>query len=79
MGFEAANVNSVLELGLYPVLVSTPDRANRNYRISTALWPQLPEKCKTRSLRQVARDYGASHETVRRASRKARSKAANVH
>ena len=29
-------------------------------------WPELVEKCRTRSLRQVAREYGVSHETVRR-------------
>jgi len=29
-------------------------------------WSGLVGKSKTRSLRQVARDYGVSHETVRR-------------
>jgi len=31
-----------------------------------ARWPQLREKRKTRSLRQVAGEYGVSHETIRR-------------
>jgi len=30
-------------------------------------WPELVEKCKTASLRQVAEEYGVSHEAVRRA------------
>jgi hypothetical protein len=29
-------------------------------------WPELVEKCKTKSLRQLAKEYGVSHETVRR-------------
>jgi len=34
-------------------------------------WPELVEKCKTGSLRQVARQYGVSHEAVRRTLRMA--------
>jgi hypothetical protein len=29
-------------------------------------WPEVVEKCKSRSLRQLAKEYGVSHETVRR-------------
>ena len=34
-------------------------------------WPELVEQCRTRSLREVARRYGVSHEAVRRTIRKA--------
>jgi hypothetical protein len=29
-------------------------------------WPELVEKCRSRSLRQLAKEYGVSYETVRR-------------
>lgn len=29
-------------------------------------WPELVEKCKTKSLRGLAKEYGVSYETVRR-------------
>jgi len=29
-------------------------------------WPEVVEKCRSRSLRQVAKEYGVSHEAVRR-------------
>ncbi|MEE9400892.1 MAG: hypothetical protein V3V32_02625 [Dehalococcoidia bacterium] len=35
-------------------------------KVQTDSWPDLIGKCKTRSLRQVAKDYGVSHEAVRR-------------
>ena len=35
-------------------------------KIDPSLWPQLIDKCKARSLRQVAEEYGVSHEAVRR-------------
>jgi len=34
--------------------------------IRTNKWAELTEKCKTGSLRQLAKEYGVSHETVRR-------------
>jgi hypothetical protein len=33
-------------------------------------WAELAEKCKTRNLRQVAKEYDVSHETVRRPLRR---------
>jgi hypothetical protein len=34
--------------------------------IKPTQWPELVEKCKTGSLRRIARQYGVSHEAVRR-------------
>jgi len=36
-------------------------------KVHSSEWPTLIERYKTRSLRQVAREYGVSHEAVRRA------------
>ena len=35
-------------------------------KIEPSLWPELVRKCKAGSLRQVAEEYGVSHEAVRR-------------
>ena len=34
--------------------------------IQPSQWPELVEKCKTGSLRQLAKEYGVSREAVRR-------------
>jgi len=39
--------------------------------LDRSLWPELIEKYKTRSLREIAQEYGVSHEAVRRALREA--------
>ncbi len=35
-------------------------------KIDPSLWSELVDKCKDWSLRQVAKEYGISHEAVRR-------------
>ncbi len=50
--------------GLYPIWV-VPCVATR-HKIPQAKWQELVEKLNTRSLRRVAREYGISHEAMRR-------------
>jgi len=54
----------LLTLGLYPVFVSLP--LQTNHKLSPSLWPELAERNKTESLRQLAKEYGVSHEAIRR-------------
>ena len=35
-------------------------------KIDPSLWPELVYKCKAGSLRQVAQEYGVSHEAIRK-------------
>ena len=37
-----------------------------NGKIDPSLWPELVDKCNVGSLRQAAKEYGISHEAVRR-------------
>jgi hypothetical protein len=53
-----------LDLGLFPVVSGIP--AKSKFKIPHHLWPELVEKCKTKSLRGLAKEYGVSYETVRR-------------
>jgi len=59
----------LLTMGLYPVFVWLPLKTT--HRLSPSLWPELAERHKTESLRQLAEEYGVSHEAVRRALRTA--------
>jgi DNA-binding transcriptional regulator YhcF (GntR family) len=54
----------LLTLGLYPVIETVPQKTN--YKIPQHLWPEIAKEHKINSLRQLARGYGVSHETVRR-------------
>ena len=49
---------------LYPVFPTPP--ISSHYRIPVSKWPELLECHKTRSLRDIAKDYGVSYEAVRR-------------
>jgi Zn-dependent peptidase ImmA (M78 family) len=51
-------------LGLFPVVSEIPE--NCTSKIPEHLWPEIIEQRKTKSLRQLAKDYGVSHEAVRR-------------
>jgi hypothetical protein len=59
-----ADSNFFLTLGLYPVVVSTA--LVSHYKIPFPLWYELPQKSRSKSLRQLAGEYGVSHEAVRR-------------
>ena len=50
--------------GLYPVCINPP--LDSHYKIPMSKWPVLLERHKTESLRNIAKDYGVSHEAVRR-------------
>ena len=59
-----ADSTFLLTLGLYPVFVSLP--LQTNHKLSASFWPELVERHKTESLRQLAKEYGVSYEAVRR-------------
>ena len=56
--------------GFYPVLAP---RSGEKWtgKIHPAEWVEVAEKCKTGSQRQIASEYGVSHEAVRRTLREA--------
>ena len=51
-------------VGLYPIYVAP--RINSRHKLPVSLWPEIAERRKSQSLRQLARGYGVSHEAVRR-------------
>ena len=59
-----AHSNFLLTLGLYPVFVVIPSESH--YKLAPSLWSGLIEQHKVKSLRTLAREYGVSHEAVRR-------------
>jgi hypothetical protein len=59
-----ANSSFLLTSGLYPVVVRIPSRVH--HRIPLKHWPELVEQYASSSIRSVARQYGVSHEAVRR-------------
>ena len=61
---SSPHVPENLGVGLYPIWAE-PCLATR-HKISAEMWPELIEKRKTKTLRQVARDYGVSYEAMRR-------------
>ena len=66
MGFDSVIANSIFELGLYPVLALEQEEPGNNFKIPYGEWPQVIEHSKVKSLRSIARDYGVSHEAIRR-------------
>lgn len=55
---------SLLDMGLYPICMIPPIESHHN--IQPSYWPELIEQHKDKSLRELAREYGVSHEAVRR-------------
>ena len=53
-----------ISIDLFPVCVNIPK--NANHRIPMSEWPKIIKRYKTESLRQLAKEYGVSHETIRR-------------
>lgn len=53
-----------LEYGFY--LIQAPCALYLSWRgkLPVYLWPEIKKQCMTRTLRQVAREYGASHESI---------------
>jgi len=66
MGFDSANANFIVELGLYPVLVPEQTQQGKDFKIPYEEWLQVIEYSKVKSLRYIAKDYGVSYEAVRR-------------
>jgi hypothetical protein len=62
MGFEF--IPSLLAIGLYPVF--TVPAVKPRGKLPPSVLAELAERLKVGSLRQVAKEYGVSHETVRR-------------
>ncbi len=57
-------IGSLLEGGIYPVLVEPARQSVRKVPLSD--WPGIVSRLSTESLRTVAKDHGVSHETIRR-------------
>ena len=53
-----------LETGLFPVIVSVPFRSG--HKLLPSIWPGVAEQHESKSLRELAKEYGVSHEAVRR-------------
>jgi len=58
-----------LEHGLYPLLVPMEIVVSASWKgkLASAIIPKIAEDYKTKSLRQLGKEYGASYEAVRRA------------
>ena len=64
-----------LGMGLFPV--NAPDYlvVGWNGKITISLLPELVQSRKTESLRQLANEYGVSHEAIRRTIARAKNSA----
>ena len=64
-----------LEHGLYPLLVPMQVVVSASWKgkLAFAIIPKIAEDYKTKSLRQLGKEYGVSHEAVRRTLYKAES------
>ena len=68
MGFRFAPDSSSGEgVAVFPVSAPAELLIQWSGKLEPESWPQVAEECRTRSLREVAKDYGVSHEAVRRA------------
>jgi len=61
-----------LEIGLFPFYLFAVPVVGSKGKLPSRLFPELIERHRTQSLRQLANEYGVSHEAVRRAIAKAR-------
>jgi hypothetical protein len=50
--------------GLYPVCVTPPNSSH--YKIPESLWSNLVIQSEKKSLRCLSREFGVSHESIRR-------------
>jgi hypothetical protein len=62
-----------IEIGLFPVYISAVPVVGSKVKLPIRLVPELTERHRTQSLRQLASEYGVSHETVRRTIARARN------
>jgi hypothetical protein len=65
-----------LEEGLFPVVLEIP--AKSKFKIPQHLWPKVAEQHKTKTLRGLAKEYGVSHEAVRRTLKQSRAGEARI-
>ena len=62
-----------VEIGLFPVYTPAILVVRPKGKLPSALWPDLTERHKNESLRQLANEYGVSHDAVRRTIARARN------
>jgi hypothetical protein len=55
-----------LQQGFYPLYTPLELSVNWRGKLSPSVWPFVYEQHKTKSLRSIAKEYGVSHEAVRR-------------
>jgi len=66
-----------LEIGLFPVHSPSVTEARSRRKVPSSLWSELAERHKSKSLRQLAKEYGVSHEAIRQAIARAKGSAAD--
>jgi Zn-dependent peptidase ImmA (M78 family) len=66
-----------LEIGLFPVYTSAILMVRSKGKLPSPLWPELTRRHEIESLRQLANEYGVSHEAIRRAIARAKDSAAD--
>jgi len=59
-------VMQYLDAGLYPVRAPSQLVMVWKGKLSPSLWPEVNEQYKAKSLRKLAKEYGVSHEAIRR-------------
>lgn len=67
------NLMQYLDSGYYPVNAPPDLYITWKGKISSSIFFKVKEQPKVKSLRQLAKDYGISHEAVRRALKAAKS------
>lgn len=64
-----------VEIGLFPVHIPSVIGVGPRGKVPSLLWSELAERHNTQSLRQLAKEYGVSHEAIRRAIARAKNSA----
>jgi len=62
-----------LEIGLFPVCTPAVPAVRSKGKLPSRLVPELTERHRIQSLRQLANEYGVSHEAIRRAIARAKN------
>jgi len=63
-GVRGRGFKHLRSLGLYPIDEAVAPKLP--HKIAQSEWPQLVEASKSKTLRELADDFGVSHEAVRR-------------
>ncbi len=67
----AALFPAYFPLPALPAAAPEPPPRQKRPHLSPALWPEIAERARSASLRDLAAEYGVSHETIRAVVRRA--------